>query len=1014
MICPSCKGETPGLSARCHHCGVALEHPELDRDNKSHETGAPPDGGRQPKPPLGSKASSGMDRQAGRATGGLAPAEGTRSQDGPGVSILSKTPSGSVPMDDRTMDSSRPSALTGNGEAQSPAADFSARTTGGANRSLSIQGGLEPGMDFGPRYRIEKMIGAGGMGNVYKAFDKELSRTVALKTLLPALVSDFLLTQRFKQELLLASKISHRNILRIHDLGEVEGVKFITMAFIEGKDLNQLLKEEGPLPLERSLKIARQLSEALDAAHSEGVVHRDFKPQNVLVGANDHAYVSDFGLATSLETAKMGMTRTGAVMGTPRYMSPEQVEGKPVDSRSDLYALGLVFYEMVAGATPFSGDSTWQLMYQRVQVTPKDVKVVNPALPDYVARVIMHCLEKDPAKRYQSAKEILADLDAGRSPSLAPSSSTTRTVQITLPVLEKRWGYAAATVLVLVVALFFAIPKTRHWIFRGPNAGTLAPGRNGVPSASQAKFIAVLPFRVLGDQASLGYVADGLVEAISAKLFQMRDVRLASSTAAAKIDPKTPLPEIGKELGVSLILHGTVQGSGDNLRVTVNLENAAENQLVWSKEFAGVTGDLLTIEDQMYSQVVDALALKPSNTELARATAHPTENMDAYASYLKGRNALRGQQDLKNVQLAIHFFEDALRKDSSFALAYAGVADASLIMYRETKDSSWSAKALGAAQQARTLGEDQPEIHSALGNVYRATGRTAEAIVELKQALELAPNSDEAYRRLATAYLANGHSAEAIEAYQKAVELNPYYWVNYNVLGNAYYQLANYGNAADSYRRVIELDPKNPYAYNNLGAVLVQSGKFREALLPFQKSLEFSADGQAYSNLGIAYFYLKDYDKAISAYEKAVELVPTSDMFVGNLAEAYDLVGQKDRARATFEKAISLAYEELRVNPRDGSTKGRLGLWYGKKGDVQQALRFITEARALDPNNVDLIYYQAQAFALSGDKTKAVAALREAFAKGQPPAIALAEPDLGSLQKDPDFQNLLKEFTHPN
>ena len=270
-----------------------------------------------------------------------------------GVSILSKTPSGSVPVDDRTMDSSQPSAFVGNEEGRSPAAESRPRTTGGASGRLNISGGLEPGMDFGPRYRIERMIGAGGMGNVYKAFDKELSRTVALKTLLPELVRDYLLTQRFKQELLLASKISHRNILRIHDLGEVDGVKFITMAFIEGKDLNQLLKEEGPLPLERSLKIARQLCEALDAAHSEGVVHRDFKPQNVLVGANDHVYVSDFGLATSLETAKMGMTRTGAVMGTPRYMSPEQVEGKPVDSRSDLYAWGWCSTKWLPGRLPF-------------------------------------------------------------------------------------------------------------------------------------------------------------------------------------------------------------------------------------------------------------------------------------------------------------------------------------------------------------------------------------------------------------------------------------------------------------------------------------------------------------------------------------------------------------------------------------------------------------------------------------------------------------------------------------
>jgi serine/threonine-protein kinase len=850
------------------------------------------------------------------------------------------------------------------------------------------------------------------MGKVYKAFDKELSRTVALKTLLPELISDPLLTQRFKQELLLASKISHRNILRIHDLGEVDGVKYISMAFIEGKDLNQLLKEEGPLPLERTLKIARQLCEALDAAHAEGVVHRDFKPQNVLVGNNNQVYVSDFGLATSLETAKMGMTRTGALMGTPRYMSPEQVEGKQVDSRCDLYSLGLVLYEMVTGAVPFSGESTWQLMYQRVQAMPKDVKLVNPALPDHVARVIMHCLERDPADRYQSAKEILADLDAGRSPSLPPLGS--RSVQINLPVVDKRWWYAAGGGMLLLAGLLLAIPRTRHWVFAGSNLGTSVPSLGGLPSTSQAKFVAVLPFRVLGDQPSLGYVADGLVEAMSAKLFQLKDVRLASSTAAAKMDPKTPLPQVAKALGVNLIVHGTVQGSGDNLRVTINLDNVAENRLVWSKEFAGVTGDLLTIEDQIYAQLVDVLALKPSNAELARATAHPTQNIEAYESYLKGRNALRGQQDLKNVRTAISFFEQALKKDSSFALAYAGVADASLMMYRETKDASWSAKALGAAQQARALSEDQPEVHLALGSVYRASGRNAEAIVELRRALELAPNSDEAYRRLAKTYLASGRGGEAIQAFQKAVEINPYYWVNQNDLGNAYYQLADYGKAAESYRRVIELDPNNPYAYNNLGAVLVQGGKFQEAVEPLQKALQSNAGGQAYSNLGIAYFYLKQYDKAIPAYEKAVQLVPTSDMFVGNLAEAYDLVGQRDRGQATFEQAISLAYKELQVNPRDAGTKGRLALWYGKKGDVRQAQKFIAEARAIDPNNADLIYYQAQAFALANDNANALAALRNAFKRGQPPAIAQAEPDLQSLQKDPAFQQLVKEFVKEN
>jgi eukaryotic-like serine/threonine-protein kinase len=896
---------------------------------------------------------------------------------------------------------------------ESPAAAGSRPPTqsrGGS--STSVSGGLEPGTDFGPRFRIEKLLGAGGMGKVYKAFDKDLSRTVALKTLQPDLVNDPLLTQRFKQELLLASKISHRNILRIHDLGEVDGVKFISMAFIEGQDLNQVLRAEGPLPLERSLKIARQLCEALDAAHSEGVVHRDFKPQNVLVGSNDQVFVSDFGLATSFETAKMGMTRTGAVMGTPRYMSPEQVEGKPVDSRCDLYALGLVLYEMVTGGTPFSGESTWQLMYQRVQVTPKDVKLVNPALPEYVGRVIMHCLEKEPADRYQSAKEILADLDAGRSPSLPLPSAVSRTVQINLPVVEKRWWYAVGGGLLVLVALFFSIPKTRHWVFtpvtvvRSPNASS-----NGLPSISQGKFVAVLPFRVLGDQSSLGYVADGLVEAMSAKLFQLKDVRLTSSAAAAKTNPKTPLPEVAKELGVNLIVHGTVQGSGDNLRVTVNLENVAENREVWKEEFAGVTGDLLTIEDQIYTRLVDALETKPSNEEMAAASAHPTENVEAYSQYLKGRNALGGTPDEKNIQTAMNDFNGALQKDPGFALAYTGLADANLMMYNQKKDKYWSEKAVEAARKAARLNDKLPEVHAALGGAYSATGQMVQAIEEDKRALELAPNSDEAYRRLGNAYKANGQKEQALRALEKAVEINPYYWNNLAALGNAYFAFGESDKAVKMFTQVIQLEPDNYAGYNNLGLVYFSLGKYEESISAFQKALKIEPSAQIYTNLATAYFYTKRYQEALPIFEKAVEMSPEDQSFMGNLADGYRWAGNKDKAQATYEKAISLAYKQLRVNPRDANVAGLLALYYAKKGDPQKAKSFIQKARAIDHSDVYLIYIAAVVDTIGNQPADAVKELTMALEKGFSPGDVTVEPEFTPLQSRPDFQLMMKRFT---
>ena len=882
--------------------------------------------------------------------------------------------------------------------------DIGADVGMGATMEVSDSASINTGTDFGPRYHVVSLLGSGGMGKVYKANDRELERTVAIKVLRPDLMTDPTALQRFKHELLLASSISHPNILRIHDLGEFQGVKFISMAYVDGGDLTQALRKEGRFPLDRVLHIMRQLAAALAAAHAVNVVHRDLKPQNILLGPGDHVYVTDFGIAKTLESDRTSVTRTGAVLGTPLYMSPEQVEGKPVDHRSDLYTFGLIFYEMLTGILPFSGDSTFQLMYQRVHQLPKRPELVIPDLPSYLSSICLKCLEKEPAKRYQNANEILSDLDNKQD------VTHTRTVQITVPVLSRKHRILSAIAAIALLAGLLAIPPVRDFIFRRkPSEPT-----SGIPSLARGKYVAVLPMHVVGDQ-SLSYVADGLVESLSAKLFQLHDVHTASATEVQKARPSNSLNDVARQLGVNLVVSGSIhQGQGDKLGIIVSLDNVADGHRVWTQEFPGVQQDLLTLEDQIYSQLVEQLELKPTSDEMARASSHPTENIEAYDLYLKGRDALRGQQDLKNVQSSINFFDQALQKDRGFALAYAGIADASLVMYRETKSPIWSAKALAAAQQAHSLNQNQPEILLALGSVYNNTGRTGEAIAEFKRALDLSPNSDEAYSRIAWTDLNNGRSTEALQYFQKAIEINPYYWMNHNNLGNAYYQMGAFDKAADLYRKVIELDPGNPYAYNNLGAVLLQSGRFEEAVAPFQKVLQFSADGQAYSNLGIAYFYQKKYDLAIANYEKAVQLVPESDMFVGNLAEAYQLAGQKDRAATTFERAISLGYKGLAVNPRDASIKGRLALWYGKKGDAKQAVKFVAEARMIDPNDLDLIYYQAQAEALSGDKNAALNTLRLAFKKGQPPAIAQAEPDLESLQQDPRFKNLVKEFSKPN
>src|ERR1700687_1406496 len=381
---------------------------------------------------------------------------------------------------------------------------------------------IPAGVDFGPRYHVESVLGSGGMGKVYKVHDRELGRMVAIKVLRSDVISQPVALQRFKQELLLASKISHTNILRIHDLGEFAGVKFISMAYVEGGDLTQLLKREGRLAPERAIGIMEQLCKALAAAHAAHIMHRDLKPQNILVDRDDHIYVSDFGLAKSLEANLAGVTRTGVVLGTPHYMSPEQVEGKPVDQRSDIYALGLILYEMLTGVLPFQGDSTYQVMYQRVHQVPKKPELLNPDLPPYLSRICLRCLDKDPAMRYQNAREILADLRSGVASS-GPRGKwiAGRTV--------KRVGWALAASLVILTILVVTVPAIKRELAR----------RNSAISIQ--KSLAIMPFQIEApvEKSTVTYEAQGIAEALSAKLSQMKGLRLvpASSLERTSKDP---------------------------------------------------------------------------------------------------------------------------------------------------------------------------------------------------------------------------------------------------------------------------------------------------------------------------------------------------------------------------------------------------------------------------------------------------------------------------------------------
>ncbi len=894
-----------------------------------------------------------------------------------------------------------------------------ARLSPASMTSISVFQGLQPGVLFGGRYEILSVLGQGGMGAVYKARDRELDRLIALKVIRPELATDPAILLRFKQELILSRNITHKNVVRIYDLGEADGIRFISMEYVDGEDLRTLLRREGKFSPKEAIAVVEQVCRALDSAHSEGVIHRDLKPQNIMRDKHGRIVVMDFGLARSLGDA--GMTQTGAIVGTIEYMSPEQAMGNTLDPRSDIFSVGLIFFELLTGKAPYQADTAIASLMKRTREEAQAVSDVDASVPRTLSAIVSRCLEREPANRYHSAVELLQQLTTWEAnPNISAETLSkmiphpiVRRSRFSLDLPGKSWMWIAGAVLVIVLATFAGRTLLNR---AAPSSGQMA---QGIPSLKQGKYVAILPLKQVGileaDQKTLGYVTDGIQEALAAKLFQLKEVHLASADAVEKADAKgLPLSKIAPELGVNLVLQGMVQGNSEKLRVTLHLDDATTGKRLWSQEFSGAPGDVLTLEDQIYGSVASALALKPTDEEQARIGAHPTENVKAYDLYLQGRNTLRNGNSQVAFKEAVGLFEQAIEKDPNFALAYTGLADSSLRMYHETKETLWAQKATLAAQQAERLSNTLPEVHLSLGAAYSVTGKNTEAVTELKRALELAPNSDEAYRNLGDAYKESGQSDEAISAYQKAVAANAYYWLNHIALGDAYWALGDNAKALPEFQKATELAPDNPIGYENIGSVYLREGKWSESIPEFQKSLARAPQSGTYSDLGTAYFFLKNYDEATKMYEKAVELTPNDEVMLGNLGDSYRWSGHSDQAATAYGKAISLAFQELQVDPRSASIMGDLGLLYAKKGDAANALQYTNQARAIKPDDLQLIYSEVQVKTLIGKPEEALNSLKLALQKGWPAQEAWNDPELQKLQALPQFSQLVKQYSKKN
>ncbi|MGB7296996.1 MAG: protein kinase [Candidatus Aminicenantales bacterium] len=485
---------------------------------------------------------------------------------------------------------------------------------------------LSTGSTFAGRYQIIEELGKGGMGRVYKVFDTDIKEKVALKLLKPEIASDKETIERFSNELKYARKISHRNVCRMYDLAKAEGTHFITMEYVQGEDLKSLIRMSKRLEVGTAVSIAKQICQGLAEAHRSGVVHRDLKPSNIMIDREGDAKIMDFGIARSLRGK--GITGAGMMIGTPEFMSPEQVEGKDIDQRSDIYSLGIILYEMATGRVPFEGDTALSIALKHKTEIPKDPREFNPQIPEELSRLILKCMEKEKERRYQRVDEILA--------ALAAIESRTPTT-----------GIAAAK----------------------------APDTEKILEARWKKSIAVLPFSNLSPEKEQEYFCDGLSEEIINALSHIRELRVVARTSAFAFKGKEiDIREVGEKLNVGAVLEGSVRKSGQRLRITAQLVNVEDGYHLWSGQFDREMKDIFDIQEEISLTIVDHLKLKLLKDEKEKILKRATEDHEAYDYYLKGRYFWYRRQE-KDFQRGLQYFEQAIEKDPGYALPHVGIAD---------------------------------------------------------------------------------------------------------------------------------------------------------------------------------------------------------------------------------------------------------------------------------------------------------------------------------------------------